>query len=697
MSLTLPLLLALGCAHTPRDPGPARGLVGVRYLALDEGLVVTGVVPGSGAEQAGIAVGDRVVGVDAARLGAVEAAALAAMLPGPPGETLTLTVAGPLGAAERVVPVTRGARPEREDRQEVGEILDLRQALSRGSPARAERAAERLVEADFAGEIPGRAAARALRQEGRGRPQAAAAAARVLAEARPEDMDLQFLAAEALYRAGAYAEAVERLRRVEAGRPPDLLDAQGGRGDAGGDPWGRSMLARSLQALGRLDEAAEVATALARARAGGSLLEELGLPGLPEEPWHAAMTPIPDFAVTLLDGSSWSLEAQRGRPVLINFWASWCAPCMQELPHLEALWQQKGREGVSILAVSVDDPGDRAAVDRTVRRLNLTMPVTHAPELAARFGVGPIPSSRLLGRDGALRLVDQGWSPSGMARMTRQVELALAESAQTHPVLGRARSAGESRLLGFRSLQGVGDLALDAEGGLLGLAGSVPARLTLTAEGPQVALPMPGPPELKADARVAWLEGPVAASPGDPWVRAWTPEGGSRWFLTVPGPIEDLVATGGLLWVATEDEILALNGEGAVTLRVPGGAEDLAAGDGGLWAVDGQTRRWITASGAEAPSPAPDGACALANGGVASRIAVSCVSGRFGADGGARAVLAREDGVIVGLDARGQPAFTLALQAESRLAAADLDGDGRDALLVAVRGQGLAWVALTLP
>lgn len=697
MSVTLLLVLALACAHRSPPEAEHRGLLGIRFQGQPEGLLVISVLPDSGAEAAGLGVGDLIVAIEGQPLDPAARASASERLMGPPGSDVRLTVRGPLGAPEREVSVTRGQpggdAPGPEDQPE---IRRLRRALARGGVGRAERAARALAEADFGGQKPGYAAARALRAEGRMRPDVSAAAAAVLSEARPGDVDLRFLAAEALYRAGAYGEASRMLAEVEAARPADVAGDVGWRGDAGGNPWGRVMLARSLAALGRAEEARAVGLALARTRDLGEVAAELGLPAPPEpDPWRGSVEPAPDFEVPLLDGGAWRLEDQRGRPVLLSFWASWCAPCMEELPQLQAL--AASRPDLAVLAVSMDDPADRAAVERTVRKLDLRLPVAHAPEIGERFGVGPIPSTRLLGSEGAVRFVDEGYSPEGLERLRVQVDHALAEGSGGEALLGYAWTSGQARLLRFLSLPGLDDLEIAPEGAIVGLAGQVPLRVSAGPLGWSPGPRQEAAPETAASERVAWLEGPVAATVGRPLVRAWDEQGEARWALGTPGLVRDLAVADGALWVATDARVIALDAEGRVLTVIEGGADDLAAAEGGLWAVDGERRRWLTRGGAEDRGPAPDGACALSDGRVASRLAEDCVSGRFGADGGLRAVIAREDGMVVGLDSAGQPAFTLVLPTEARLGAWDPDGDSRDALLVAVRGQGLAWVELTLP
>ncbi|MEP7294504.1 MAG: TlpA disulfide reductase family protein, partial [Chloroflexota bacterium] len=69
--------------------------------------------------------------------------------------------------------------------------------------------------------------------------------------------------------------------------------------------------------------------------------------------------PAPDFTLTTFDGGEFKLSEQRGKVVVINFWASWCGPCRTEAPTLESLWQQyKDRDVVFLGVTYADDPTD---------------------------------------------------------------------------------------------------------------------------------------------------------------------------------------------------------------------------------------------------------------------------------------------------------------------------------------------------
>src|SRR5262249_44696802 len=88
-------------------------------------------------------------------------------------------------------------------------------------------------------------------------------------------------------------------------------------------------------------------------------------------------TPAPDFHLPLLAGGESGLSAYRGRPVLLNFWATWCPPCVDEMPSLQRLHKILEPEGLVVLSVSVDESG--AALSRFVSEHGVTFPVLRDP------------------------------------------------------------------------------------------------------------------------------------------------------------------------------------------------------------------------------------------------------------------------------------------------------------------------------
>ncbi len=119
-----------------------------------------------------------------------------------------------------------------------------------------------------------------------------------------------------------------------------------------------------------------------------------------------------DFSVSLLGGETLKLKAQRGKPVMVNFWATWCAPCREEMPAMERLYLKHRERGFVLLAVSVDS--DASLVKPFLEKLKLTFPVTldAKMDLANSYGVRALPASFLIDRNGyltALALGPRAW------------------------------------------------------------------------------------------------------------------------------------------------------------------------------------------------------------------------------------------------------------------------------------------------
>ena len=118
-----------------------------------------------------------------------------------------------------------------------------------------------------------------------------------------------------------------------------------------------------------------------------------------------------DFTVSLLGGETLKLRAQRGKPVLVNFWATWCGPCREEMPAMERLYLKHRDRGFVLLAVSVDS--DATLVRPFLDKLKLTFPVTldTKMDLANVYGVRALPASFLIDRNGYLTALALGPRP----------------------------------------------------------------------------------------------------------------------------------------------------------------------------------------------------------------------------------------------------------------------------------------------
>ncbi|MGH9468113.1 MAG: TlpA family protein disulfide reductase [Terriglobales bacterium] len=111
---------------------------------------------------------------------------------------------------------------------------------------------------------------------------------------------------------------------------------------------------------------------------------------------------VPGFHLTLLNGQKVTLASFRGRVVVLNFWASWCAPCVEETPALNALAQDFPNGRVVVLGVSIDE--DPVAYRTFLARFGIHYPTARDPTQAImhRYGTRQIPETYIIGPDGRL-------------------------------------------------------------------------------------------------------------------------------------------------------------------------------------------------------------------------------------------------------------------------------------------------------
>jgi len=108
----------------------------------------------------------------------------------------------------------------------------------------------------------------------------------------------------------------------------------------------------------------------------------------------------PDFTLPALGGGSLALHDFRERVVVLNFWATWCPPCVDEIPSLRKFAEQMRLAGVVVIGVSADR--NRAAVEKFTADNRLSYPIAHdsSQTVAARYGTFKYPETYIIGRDG---------------------------------------------------------------------------------------------------------------------------------------------------------------------------------------------------------------------------------------------------------------------------------------------------------
>jgi cytochrome c biogenesis protein CcmG, thiol:disulfide interchange protein DsbE len=155
-----------------------------------------------------------------------------------------------------------------------------------------------------------------------------------------------------------------------------------------------------------------------------------------------------NFTVKTLDGESVDLNRLlgEGKPVLIDFWATWCGPCRMVIPHLNALYQKYGKDGLIVIGMNLENPAeDQQAVKSFVKRYRMDYQVVFAQHAIYQFfsgmAVARIPNTLVFGPDGKLiwRLV--GYSP----QMSGALNSAIAKAMAGAPVKPAEQSAPEKQ------------------------------------------------------------------------------------------------------------------------------------------------------------------------------------------------------------------------------------------------------------
>lgn len=150
------------------------------------------------------------------------------------------------------------------------------------------------------------------------------------------------------------------------------------------------------------------------------------------------LPPFPNLELhSLKDGSVSQLEGHRGHPVLVTFWASWCAPCRMEMPEIQKLYGDLKGAGFEVVAINLDTSPEPAK--RFVDMLGLSLPVYRAdPMTVRRIGVTSLPTSVLLDPSGYPIQIYEGYEPGVVKDIRQRVQQMLQEPP------GAASSAAES-------------------------------------------------------------------------------------------------------------------------------------------------------------------------------------------------------------------------------------------------------------
>ncbi|HEY3448087.1 MAG TPA: TlpA disulfide reductase family protein [Myxococcales bacterium] len=184
----------------------------------------------------------------------------------------------------------------------------------------------------------------------------------------------------------------------------------------------------SLAALAAALAAAGCATAGSSSTSSSSSSSS----GSPSPGAANAATEAADFTVKATDGSTFTLSEHLGKKVIVlDFWATWCVPCMAAMPHLEQLWQKYKDQDVLVVAVSMDGPETVAQVAPMARSHGLTFPVVLDEDTRAVSVYNPhrsAPYQVIIGRDGRIASSREGYNSGDEQVLEKTIQDLLAKA-----------------------------------------------------------------------------------------------------------------------------------------------------------------------------------------------------------------------------------------------------------------------------
>lgn len=135
----------------------------------------------------------------------------------------------------------------------------------------------------------------------------------------------------------------------------------------------------------------------------------------------------PDFVLKSSSGENLRLSEYRGDVVMINFWATWCGPCRQEMPLLDDLYARYNRVGFNLLGVNIDDDASRAM--RMIEELGVNFPVLFddTKDVSRLYQVEAMPVTVLVDREGKVRHVHHGYKPGYEEKYLTEIRSLLRE------------------------------------------------------------------------------------------------------------------------------------------------------------------------------------------------------------------------------------------------------------------------------
>jgi thiol-disulfide isomerase/thioredoxin len=132
---------------------------------------------------------------------------------------------------------------------------------------------------------------------------------------------------------------------------------------------------------------------------------------------------------TTLDGQEMTLSKLKGKVVLLDFWATWCPPCREAIPHLINLQKTYQEKGIEVIGMNMDK-GDVETIRRFVKSMDIPYPITVTPEEVSRsYGVTALPTTILIDKEGRIRQKLLGFT----SEISEQITSTIVELIQENP------------------------------------------------------------------------------------------------------------------------------------------------------------------------------------------------------------------------------------------------------------------------
>lgn len=137
--------------------------------------------------------------------------------------------------------------------------------------------------------------------------------------------------------------------------------------------------------------------------------------------------PAPDFTLPALTGQNGSeeitLSALRGQVVYVDFWASWCLPCIRSLPEISTLYEQYRDQGFEVIAITIDNPLEDATefLEDLDTPLDYRIAADADADVMDAYGVRGMPTSFLVDRDGVIRMIHEGYRDGDLQRIENEL------------------------------------------------------------------------------------------------------------------------------------------------------------------------------------------------------------------------------------------------------------------------------------